>query len=209
MEFQQFYLMIMYHSLFLQKWKFSKSSSFDHFTSSLHYPQSNGLVERTVKTLKQLLRSAPDPYLTLLSYRATPIPWYFRNPGELLMGRQMRTDVLETTKHFALNGISLQISKRRTRYTRRNKNRIMTELIEQGMLSPFQIILLRTENSQCPGTVVLTANTPRSYLVSTPTGQVRRNRSHFNLQQTNVSYAPTTGDYTSDTQEHSTTMTCS
>ena len=80
--------------------EFSKLYSFDHITSSPHYPQSNGLVERTVKTVKQLLRSAPDPYLALLSYRATPIPCCHRSPGELLMRRQMRMDVPETTEHF-------------------------------------------------------------------------------------------------------------
>ena len=83
--------------------EFLKSYSFNHITSSPHYPQSNRLVERTVKTVKQLLRSAPDPYLALLSYRATPILWCLRSPGELLMGRQVRTDVPETTDHFILN----------------------------------------------------------------------------------------------------------
>ena len=60
-------------------------------------------MERTVKPVKQLLRSVPDPYLALVSYQATSIPWCLRSPGELLMGRQMRTDVPKTTEHFILN----------------------------------------------------------------------------------------------------------
>ena len=80
--------------------EFSKLYFFDHIISSLYYLQSNGLTERTVKPVKQLLRSAPDPYLALLSYQATSIPWCLRSPGDLLMGRQIRTDVPETTKHF-------------------------------------------------------------------------------------------------------------
>ena len=35
---------------------------------------------------------------------------------------------------------------------------------------------VQTENSQVPGTIVHQATTPQSYIVSTPRGQLRRNR---------------------------------
>ena len=38
---------------------------------------------------------------------------------------------------------------------------------------------MRTENSQQCGRVVSTSDEPRSYVVSTSTGQVRRNRQHM------------------------------
>jgi len=67
--------------------EFAELYGFEHITSSPHYPRSNGLVERNVKTVKSLLEHSPDPYLALLSYRATPLPFCGLSPAELSMGR--------------------------------------------------------------------------------------------------------------------------
>ena len=72
---------------------FASSYGFNRVTSSPHYCQSNGLAERTVKTVKGLLEPTTDPYLALLTYRATPFPWCGLSPTELLMGRRLKTDV--------------------------------------------------------------------------------------------------------------------
>ena len=61
---------------------FAESYVFQHSTSSLRYPQSNGQAERTVK------QQSSDP---LLKYCATPLPWCRHSPAELLMGRRLRT----------------------------------------------------------------------------------------------------------------------
>ena len=42
---------------------FASQYGFTHTTSSPHYPQSNGLAERTVKTAKGLLKESTDPHL--------------------------------------------------------------------------------------------------------------------------------------------------
>lgn len=52
---------------------FAKNNGFKIIASSPHYDQSNDEAERAVKTIKQLLMKNPeDPFLVLLSYRATP-----------------------------------------------------------------------------------------------------------------------------------------
>ena len=63
------------YSLLLFK-AFAQEWDFDHATPSPNYPQSNGLVERTIQTgklcVKKALDANEDPYLSLLSLRTTP-----------------------------------------------------------------------------------------------------------------------------------------
>ena len=47
---------------------FSKTYNFCHVTSSPHFPQSNGLAERSVQTMKRLLKESKDVYQAILSY---------------------------------------------------------------------------------------------------------------------------------------------
>ena len=72
-------------------------------TSSPHHPKSNGLVERNVQTIKQLLKKADeskqDAFLALLEFRNSPISGMEESPAELLMSRKLRTR-LPTPKYL-------------------------------------------------------------------------------------------------------------
>ena len=67
-----------------------------HTTSSPHYPQSNGLVKKSVQTVKRLLYKAkddgPDFYQSLMVYRTTPLECGM-SPAHLLMGRRLRSNL--------------------------------------------------------------------------------------------------------------------
>ena len=79
---------------------FSEAYSFKHITSSPLFPQSNGQAERTVQTVKRILRQSEDVFKGLLVYRSTPLPWCGLSPAELSMGRKLRTSLPLTDKHL-------------------------------------------------------------------------------------------------------------
>lgn len=99
--------------------KFAELYDFKHVTSSLHYPQSNGKVEKEVHILKQLLKKAADsdsdPYLALLSYRASHLQSGL-SPAEPLMKRKLRTTLLSH-----LNDTSKQSHTAKVEHTRRQQ----------------------------------------------------------------------------------------
>ena len=53
--------------------KFAEDYGFAHITTSPRYPQANGEIERSVQTVKNLIRKAEDPYKALMAYRAAPL----------------------------------------------------------------------------------------------------------------------------------------
>ena len=147
--------------------EFAVTYSFHHITSSSHYPQSNGLAERTVKTVKELLSHSSDPSMALLSYRDTALPWCNLRPAELLMGCKIRTDVPQLSTEFVPEWPYLHAfrekdailkQKQKSNYDRSHRTR------SQHPLDTGTAVWIRTGNTSTPGRVITTANTPRSYL---------------------------------------------
>jgi transposase InsO family protein len=72
--------------------QFASIYGFSHTTSS---PQGNGLVERTVQSVKALLKKSlfakEDYHLALLGYRSTSHETTSVSPVQLLMGLRLRT----------------------------------------------------------------------------------------------------------------------
>ena len=68
--------------------RFAKEWDFSVVTSSPKYPQSNGLVERNVQTIQNLLRKEQ---LALLEFRNTPISGLQESPAQLLMNQRLRS----------------------------------------------------------------------------------------------------------------------
>ena len=76
---------------------FANQWGFKHVTSSPHFPQSNGLAERFVQTVKAILKKCKaensDTELALLCLRTTPIDAEIPSPAELLYTRKIKANL--------------------------------------------------------------------------------------------------------------------
>ncbi|UYV78480.1 hypothetical protein LAZ67_16001679, partial [Cordylochernes scorpioides] len=158
---------------------FARQYGFQHVTSSPRFPQSNGMAESGVKIAKLILKKNQDPSLGLLEYRSTPLENGY-SPAELLMGRKLRTTLPIAPENLNPKLVDSQTLKRKegrrrkdmkSRYDRRCGATDMEELSEGDTV---WITDMRTW-----GIVKKKASTPRSYMVDTPVGTLRRNRFHL------------------------------
>ena len=165
--------------------EFSRNYGFVHVSSSLLYPQSNGMSERTVQTVKDLLQkckeSGQDPHLAMLCLRSTPLSHDLPSPAELLNGQVYQTNLPAVSKpSLSANGdinVKLQL--------RQDKQKVQFDKTAQQPLHPLfpedRVRVLDPATSTWkPGIVQGVASTPRSYLVNTERGgTLRRNRRHL------------------------------
>jgi transposase InsO family protein len=77
--------------------RFAKEWDFTHTTSSPRYPQSNGLVERTIQTVKKTIRkckiSSHDTNLAFLALCTTPLQTGSPAPASILYNRKIRCNL--------------------------------------------------------------------------------------------------------------------
>ena len=134
-----------------------KGYGVQHLTSSPRYPQSNGQAERTVQTIKRLLKKSEDPFLALLSYRATPLPWCNFSPAELLMGRQLRTTVPQTDNQLIPKWSFLPQFKHANRSFKEQQKRNfdLRHRVQESLPIPDDSdVWVTTENGPVPARVV-------------------------------------------------------
>ena len=106
--------------------KFASSYGFQHVSSNPRYAQSNGQVECMVRTVKKMILKPDDPYLAIISYWSTPHPWCNLSPGELLMGRRIRT-ILQTNSCYHLTGHTCQFQEKTKRSRKAKRNSLIDD----------------------------------------------------------------------------------
>jgi transposase InsO family protein len=163
--------------------KFSKEWNFQHITSSPYYAQSNGEAERAVQEAKKILKQT-DPFLALMTYRATPTTATGFSPAELAMGRKIRTIIPTLPSSLEPKIIKRTVfqgkeeerkSANEYYFNRRHGSRNLSEL------EPGTKVLQKLDDERQwgnPATIIKKV-APRSYLIQTTRGTIRRNRRHL------------------------------
>ena len=133
-----------------------------------------------MRTVKSLLKDCKDPYLALLSYRTTPLPFCNYSPSQLLMGRRLRSAIpillvpyWPDLKQFREIDDKYK-QKLKKQFDRRHR---VCELPVLDNQVPVYISSGRN-TSAIPGNIIQSAG-ERTYQVQTPTGISRRNRCHL------------------------------
>ena len=191
--------------------RFREEYGFVHDMSSPKYPRSNGFIERSIQTVKQVLTKAKesrsDPYLALLCLRTTPIDHNLPSPAEILFGRKIRAN---------LPFVSPKISNKTNRIRKALQDRQKTQKAyhdrnahDLPRINSGENILMQKDNGGpwIPARTLRHAEQPRSYIVETQDGGVyRRNRRHLRKRHVRWADQENTIDLTSDlppdTEEH-------
>ena len=161
---------------------FTKCYGFEHTTSSPHYPQANGEVERAVQTVKTLLKKGADPYQALLNYRNTPLERINLSPAQLLMGRRLKT-TLPTTAALLRPQSAREIKHMLEKMKEKEKQQYNRHCgRELPSLHTGDVIRMQHGKQWKAATVLYKHSSPRSYVVQAPDGtKYRRNRRHLHV----------------------------
>lgn len=165
---------------------FCKTWNIEHVLSSPYTPRSNGLAERSVQTIKRLLKksleSNSDPYIALLNYRSTP-NFTSYSPAELLMNRKLRTKIptnFENLRPVRVDDQKVNMAfKNNAKKMKKYFNRTTKPLKE--VKNGENVYYKKFPKSiWYPGVVMEKCSEPRSYLIQGENNQVyRRNRQHI------------------------------
>lgn len=164
---------------------FIKEGKITHNTSSPHYPESNGLAERAVQTVKRMWNKEKDKNLALLIYRNTPLE-SGRTPAELMLGRNVRTNIPVSRgtideEQFREKDARLKI-RQKTNADRRRRAKDLEDL------KPGDVVWVKCSEKEKGkrGSIVGVGRDPDSYEVRVEGTTVRRNRKHLrkmNMEQ--------------------------
>jgi transposase InsO family protein len=165
---------------------FAVAWEFNHITSSPRYSQSNGKIEKSVKTVKNLMKKSveahSDPYLALLDWRNTPSEGYNESPSQRLFSRRTRTKFPVSIKLLRVPGAN-----RNKRSQRRAKSK-QQHYYNRGAYRKPELAVsqsVRAKINESSGWVkaeVIDKLPFRSYTIETENGGTyRRNRRHLRL----------------------------
>lgn len=164
---------------FAARWRFI------HVTSSPYHSQANGKAESAVKIGKGMLKKSDDLHLALLNYRNTPQQGHSYSPSQRLMGRRTRTTIptsqslltpFTPPQNMVMEEIQMKRDKSKIQYDKGARQ-------AQSDLRIGEFAFARPPPNRRGGPWssghIVAIPAPRSYVLETPQGPMRRNRQHI------------------------------
>ena len=162
-----------------------------HVTSSPYWPQGNGKAEASVKVIKNIMKKAGISNLheALLNHRNTPPAGHSLSPAQRCMGRRTNLPLPLADFHLTAgvsrecldavpNAILAKRSSAKTQYDKRNHHNL-------PLLRPGSYVYTKPPPHRKAGPwdygIITEQIHPNSFVVDTPRGITRRNRTHLRL----------------------------
>ena len=163
--------------------QFARDWGFAVCTSSPRYPQSNGMSERAIQTIKNLLRKAfedgNDPYIALVEYRNTAFSGLKESPAQLLMSRMLKSKLPTSSALLKLRVVEKAQEKLRER-SDRQKVYYYRNAKPLPQIKEDDTVRIRKRKTWEPAIVSEKHTAPRFFIVTTLDGSAyRRNRRHL------------------------------
>ena len=170
--------------------EFAENRKFEHDTSSPRYPESNGMAERAVKTVKGMWKKEKNKANAMLAYRCTPLESGY-SPAQLLYGRNLRSTVYSRVE----KSIDIEDFRQRDAELKRGQKdyadnrRRAKKLVELKKGDRVWVKDSATDKGK-EGHIIERSRQPDSYWVEIEGRAVRRNRVHcrklYDKQQNDV-----------------------
>ena len=178
--------------------KFCNDFKIDHITSSPYWPKGNGKAEAAVKIIKTMLKKADDLQLALLLYRNTPNQGHTLSPAQRSMNRHTRS-TLPIMKSLLKSDMSSAVHEQIINKRQKAKNYYDRNIKDPSMEININDYVYAKPNPQNKGKPwlygqVVGIPAPRSYMVETPNGKVRRNQNQLHLSTVPPSYSSNSDD---------------
>lgn len=163
--------------------KFAHENGIILATSSPRYPPSNGLAESAVKTIKRLWVKCDDKSLGISAYRTTPLESGY-SPSDLMFGRAIRSNLGFPYESDVDYG-QFEDSERKRRKKLKQKWDKKYRASNLPELKPGQRVYVKAPTDVgAEGVVLRKDKFPESYWVNVGLSEIRRNRKHLFMLNT-------------------------
>ena len=150
--------------------EFTKTYDINHITSSPNHQQANGLAEKAVQTVKNMIKkcseTGDDIYMALLDLRNTPRDDVTGSPMQRLMGRRAKT-LLPITENLRKpeSSKSRSVSSKLMNYREQQKKYYDRGTRPRSDLEPGNAVRIHSDGRWKPAEFVRKTQFPRSYMV--------------------------------------------